>query len=96
MNTNELRTKVQEQLKESNPHITKKDVTIILQTLVDVIVQDIEQGGSVRVAKLGVFKKIERQPRQARNPKTGETINVPGKHVAKFNVARSLKQKLNS
>jgi DNA-binding protein HU-beta len=41
---------------------------------------------------LGTFKINTRKPREARNPVTGETIQVPEKTVVKFGVSKSLKE----
>ena len=41
---------------------------------------------------LGKFKVSERKARMGRNPLTGEPVQIPAKTVAKFTIARSLKE----
>lgn len=44
----------------------------------------VEVGDKVRVSGFGVFEVKQRNPRKARNPVTGDPINVPAKVVRKF------------
>lgn len=69
----------------------KKTVDAVLNALDEVVKTSASNGESVPVAGLGVFKVSDRAARTARNPMTGETVQVPAKRVAKFAVSKSLK-----
>ena len=69
----------------------KKTVDAVLNALDEVVKTSASNGESVPVAGLGVFKISDRAARTARNPLTGETVQVPAKRVAKFAVSKSLK-----
>lgn len=56
------------------------------------IVEAIASGaktGSVVVPKLGTFKTVNRNARVCRNPKTGDTVDVPAKALLKFKPHKS-------
>ena len=40
---------------------------------------------------IGTFSVVERQPRLARNPKTGEKVQVPYRKIVKFKLSKQLK-----
>ncbi len=54
----------------------------------------LQAGDDVKVPGLGTFKVKETKARTARNPKTGETIQVPAKKVVKFVPAKELKSRV--
>lgn len=66
----------------------KRSVEIVIDTITDTL-SDAEE---VSVAGLGIFKSRIRQARTARNPQTGEEIQVPRMRVPKFRPAKALKE----
>lgn len=52
--------------------------------LLDIIVDTVSSGGSVSLTGFGVFEARARAPRAARNPRTGETVDVPATTVPAF------------
>ena len=50
----------------------------------------------VELRGFGSFRFRGRGPRRARNPKTGEQVNVPARKVVYFKPAKSLKELINS
>jgi integration host factor subunit beta len=53
-------------------------------------------GEKIEIRGFGNFRLKNRNPRKARNPKTGESVEVPGKKVLYFKVGKALKEALNS
>lgn len=53
-------------------------------------------GDEIRVAGFGSFKVKDRAARSARNPQTGEIMQVPAKRVVGFKAASALKEGVNS
>jgi len=50
-----------------------------------------KRGDEVSIAGFGTFVAKQRKARQARNPKTGATVNVPAMKVPKFKAGKGLK-----
>lgn len=48
-------------------------------------------GNSVSLVGFGTFSVADRAARTARNPRTGETINVPASKAPKFKAGKALK-----
>jgi DNA-binding protein HU-beta len=70
---------------------TKVQAEKVVDIIIDSIVHTLKKGGEVSVAGLGIFSTKTRAARQARNPRTGETISVPAMKVPKFRAAKALK-----
>ena len=71
---------------------TKADAERVVETVIDSIVATLKKGEDVSIAGLGIFKVKKRAARQARNPRTGESVNVPAMKVPKFQPAKALKE----
>lgn len=70
---------------------TKVQAEEVVDTMIDSIVNTLKKGDEVSIAGLGIFSTKTRAARQARNPRTGETISVPAMRVPKFRPAKALK-----
>jgi DNA-binding protein HU-beta len=58
------------------------------------IVKALRNGDKVNVSGFGTFAVSERKARTGRNPKTGESIDIPASKSAKFKAGKSLKDEL--
>lgn len=70
---------------------TKVQAEEVLDIVIESIIGTLKKGGEVSIAGLGIFSTKIRAARQARNPRTGETIPVPSMRVPKFRPAKGLK-----
>ncbi len=70
---------------------TKASAERVVDTIFDSITDSLKKGEEVSVAGFGIFSAKERAARTARNPRTGEPIQVPAMKVPKFRAAKALK-----
>lgn len=70
---------------------TKVQAEEIVDIVINNIVDTLKKGEEVSIAGLGIFSTKTRAARQARNPRTGESISVPSMRVPKFRAAKALK-----
>jgi DNA-binding protein HU-beta len=70
---------------------TKVQAEEVVDTVFDSIVKTLTKGDEVAIAGIGKFTVKLRKAREARNPKTGETVKVPATKVPKFSAAKALK-----
>lgn len=70
---------------------TKTQADDIVNGLFDAIANEMAKGGTVDVAGFGKFEGKMRNARTARNPRTGETVDVPAQRVPKFKAGKKLK-----
>ncbi|HUG43432.1 MAG TPA: integration host factor subunit beta [Acidobacteriota bacterium] len=76
--------------------LSKKDAEVIVQTVLDSIVDSLQNGEKVELRGFGSFRLRKRASRQGRNPKTGEKVFVPAKNVPYFKPGKELKELVNS
>jgi len=71
---------------------TKADAERAVDTVFNTIEKAMKAGDQVSVAGFGIFEAKKRDKREARNPRTGETVIVPAMRVPKFRAAKALKE----
>ncbi len=71
--------------------ISKKDVEHVLKTAGDVVTAALIEESEAVLPGLGKLVTQQKAARDARNPKTGETIAVPAHKAVKFKAAKGLK-----
>lgn len=86
MNKADIVGKVHEVLGSS-----KADAERAVEKIIESIVGSLKQGQEVSIAGLGIFSAKMRPARTGRNPRTGESIEVPAMRVPKFRAAKALK-----
>jgi DNA-binding protein HU-beta len=72
--------------------LPRRQVAELLDGILERITQVLKSGDKVQLTPFGQFKIRDRAARVARNPQTGEPVNVPAKRVLKFIAGRSLKE----
>ena len=90
-----LRSELIDTLHEENPHLTRKDMERLVAVVLESIMQTLEAGARVELRGFGAFSVRKRDPRVGRNPRTGETVHVPGKHVPFFRTGKELRQRVD-
>lgn len=70
---------------------TKADAERAVDTVFNSIEAGMKDGDSISIAGFGIFEAKMRAKREARNPRTGETVSVPAMRVPKFRAAKALK-----
>jgi integration host factor subunit beta len=76
--------------------LSRKDSEVIVETIFESIIKALKSGDKLEVRGFGSFRIRERKPRQGRNPKTGEKVNVPEKKVPYFKPSKELKDLINT
>ena len=71
---------------------TKVAAEEAVNSLFDAIVNSMKKGDEVSIAGLGIFSVKARAARTARNPRTGEMVQVPAMKIPKFRAAKALKE----
>ncbi len=86
MNKASLVEKVQEVLGG-----TKVQAEQVVETVFGSITESLKKGVDVSIAGFGIFAVKDRAARTARNPRTGESVQVAATKVPKFKAAKALK-----
>ena len=74
--------------------LTQLKTKDIVQQTFDAIVETLLDAGRIELRNFGVFEVKERKPRKARNPRTGEKVDVPSKFVVTFKPGKEMEEKM--
>ncbi len=83
------------QISEELHGLTKKEVTIIINSIFQNMKEALGRGDKIEIRGFGVFKLRERIARMARNPKTGERVSIPARKTVHFKISKSFHGELN-
>ncbi len=84
-----------EQVAEAiGPGVTKKDCALIVDGFLNAVKQAVCEGENIEIRGFGTFGTRLRKERTARNPRTGESVHVPARHVPVFKPSRQLREKV--
>jgi len=83
------------ELVSTRQDLSKKDALILVQEVFDSLIDILKEEGHFSFSGFGSFKVKTKAPRTARNPRTGDPIEVGEKKSLAFKVSAQLKQKLN-
>ena len=72
----------------------KKDADLLVATFLESIIASLRAGEGVELRGFGSFRLRDRRARMGRNPRSGESIQVPPKRVAYFKLGKELRSKL--
>jgi len=74
--------------------MTMTEATSIVDTVTEVVALMLVEHGRVNINRFGRFRLQHKPPRQARNPKTGATVQVGERVSVQFTAADELKRRL--
>ena len=75
--------------------MNKAEAARAVDAVFDAITEALRKGDDVRIVGFGTFSAAKRAAREGRNPRTGETINIPASTQPKFSAGKGLKDALN-
>ncbi len=76
-------------------NFSRKDVEVVIDTLFNSMTESLSKGQKVEIRGFGSFKIKKREPRQGRNPKTGENISIQAKKVPFFKAGKEIRERIN-
>lgn len=84
-----------ELLSEQQPHLSLADVELAVRSIIEQLSRALADGERIEIRGFGSFCLHYRPPRMGRNPKTGEAVALPGKHVPHFKPGKELRERVN-
>jgi integration host factor subunit beta len=82
-------------LAAKQPQLEYRDVELAVKELLDQLSAALSTGKRIEVRGFGSFSLHYRPPRVGRNPKTGDTVQVPDKHVPHFKPGKELRERVD-
>ena len=74
--------------------LTQLKTKEIVQQTFDAIVDTLLEIGRIELRNFGVFEVKQRKARKARNPRTGERVDVPPKYVVTFKPGKEMEERV--
>lgn len=91
-----IKSELIEKLAAENLHLTHAEVERVVNVILGRMTETLAEGGRVELRGFGAFSVRSRPARTGRNPRTGETVEVPAKSVPFFKSGKELRQRLNA
>jgi integration host factor, beta subunit len=97
MTKSELMARLAEVFEEKNAdsELQTKDIEYSVKVLVDTMTRALAKGQRIEIRGFGSFDLNERPARKGRNPKTGESVDVPKKYVPHFKPGKELRERVD-
>ncbi|MBZ4039165.1 integration host factor subunit beta [Novilysobacter selenitireducens] len=83
-------------LSQRQPHLKGDDVDMAVKALLDMMGASLSNGQRIEIRGFGSFSLHYRPPRMGRNPKTGESVALQGKHVPHFKPGKELRERVSA
>jgi integration host factor subunit beta len=76
------------------PGITKKDCALVVDGFLNAVKLALTNGDNIEIRGFGTFKVRRRKTRTARNPRTGDPVDVPSRSVPVFKPSKHLRTRV--
>ncbi|MEX0430755.1 integration host factor subunit beta [Spiribacter insolitus] len=84
-----------ELISANQQHLAQRDVELAVKTLLEQMSESLASGERIEIRGFGSFSLHHRPPRIGRNPKTGEPVSLPGKHVPHFKPGKQMRERVD-
>lgn len=91
-----IRSELLQALAKDNPELRAEEIEQVVDIFFEEITKRLAEGGRVELRGFGAFSTRERNARQGRNPRTGQTVDVPSKRVPYFKPGKEMRERLNA
>ncbi len=85
-----------DRISQFQDQLPPKDVELAVKMILEEMTQALVNNQRIEIRGFGSFCLHYRNPRVGRNPKTGETVELPGKHVPYFKPGKELRERVNA
>jgi len=76
-------------------HLRQEDLERVVNVILEEIGSALSRGDRVELRGFGAFSVRHRDARKGRNPRTGESVEVPAKSVPFFKAGKELRARVN-
>ena len=83
-------------LAERYPQLVAKDADFAVKTLLDAMSDALVAGQRIEIRGFGSFSINRRPPRIGRNPRSGESVQIPEKRVPHFKPGKALREAVDA
>ena len=77
------------------PQLNPKQIENAVTSIFDFMSDNLKNGGRIELRGFGAFSTRKRTPRVARNPKTGEKVELGERFSIYFRAGKKLRERIN-
>ncbi len=85
-----------EKIASRQDQLQAKDVEMAVKMILEEMTKALVNNNRIEIRGFGSFCLHFRAPRLGRNPKTGDTVELAGKHVPHFKPGKELRERVNA
>jgi integration host factor subunit beta len=90
------RSELVEELAARFAQLAQRDAETAVKTILDALTEALNSGRRVEIRGFGSFNVSHRASRQGRNPRSGESVEVPPKRVPHFKPGKALREAVDN
>jgi integration host factor subunit beta len=84
-----------EALANKQPHLTQKDVDLAVDSIIEQMCQALIANDRIEIRGFGAFSLHYHPARVGRNPKTGESLQLPANYLLHFKPGKDLRDRVD-
>ncbi|QQR68254.1 MAG: integration host factor subunit beta [Alphaproteobacteria bacterium] len=85
-----------QRLADSSPSLSLLEADKVVSTVLEAMIDALCRGERVELRGFGAFSVKRRDPRNGRNPRTGQSVKVSEKYVPAFKTGKELRERINA
>jgi integration host factor subunit beta len=90
------RSDLVEELANRFGQLTQRDAEFAVKTILDAVSDALVRGHRIEIRGFGSFSVNRRPPRIGRNPRSGESVEIPEKRVPHFKPGKALREAVDA
>jgi integration host factor subunit beta len=90
------RSELIEALAQQQNQLDERDVELAVKNMLESMSEALASGERIEIRGFGSFNLRFRAPRIGRNPKTGDAVALPGRHVPHFKPGKELRERVDA
>lgn len=76
--------------------LNKREAREMVDAFFELIIDRLQSGEDVKLSGFGNFQRRLKASRPGRNPRTGEVIPIPARHVVTFHASKKVKDRIQA
>jgi integration host factor subunit beta len=89
-----IKSELTDAIRTRFPDLEARAIDISVGAILKAMAQTLSEAGRIEIRDFGSFSVQQRPPRVGRNPRSGESVNVPAKGVIRFKAGKELRERV--
>jgi integration host factor subunit beta len=89
-----IKSELTDAIRTRFPDLEARAIDISVGAILKAMAQTLSEAGRIEIRGFGSFSVQQRPPRVGRNPRSGESVNVPAKGVIRFKAGKELRERV--